>query len=72
MAVRNNVAFIRRQRGLTVTALARRAGLARQTIYSIERQPGYRPSANVMFALSQALNENIANLFWQEPDKAAV
>jgi DNA-binding XRE family transcriptional regulator len=72
MSIRNCVRLTRLRRRLSVTELHRRTGLTRQTIYAIERDNGYTPKADVMFRLSQALNEDVATLFWSEPERPRV
>lgn len=53
---------IREQRGLSVADLATKAGLARQTIYSIERDPEHKPGVDVIVKIAQALEVTVDEL----------
>ncbi|MEX2119899.1 MAG: helix-turn-helix transcriptional regulator [Pirellulales bacterium] len=54
------VQMLRRERGLTVDDLARRADIDRQEIIAMERDPGYRPSPLTLHKLSK---------FYQLPER---
>lgn len=60
---------LREQRGLTVAELATKAGLARQTIYSVEGDPGHKPSIDVMVKIAQALGVTVDELL--DPERVA-
>lgn len=62
----NRVRATRQQRGLTMLALARAAGISRQTLDWIERKPGHNPTAATMVRLAGALGVDWAELFWAE------
>jgi DNA-binding XRE family transcriptional regulator len=64
MRFRNRLREIRLARGLSAAELARRSGISRQTIFTIEANPDYAPRGLVQLALCQALNEE--RLFWVE------
>lgn len=69
MHERSRVTAAREQRGLTITELAARAGLTRQTIYSIETRPGHRPTLEVLRKIARALEVPIEELI--EPERVA-
>lgn len=61
---------------MTQRELARRSGLARQTILVLEQDRGYRPTGEVMVKLAEVLDLDLGSLFWTEtapePAQAAV
>lgn len=61
-AVRPHVAEIRNRRGLSVAELARRVGVSRQAIYSIE-DGTYIPNTAVALRLAETLNSTVEELF---------
>ena len=53
---------LRRERGLSQEALARAAGVSRQTIISIEKGR-YAPSLALAFTLAEIFDTNIESIF---------
>lgn len=70
--MRNRLQAEREARRVSITDLARRSGVSRQTIYSIESDPGYMPLGAVMARLATALGVEIGDLFTAEPAVEAV
>ena len=60
--VRNHLSAIRKSRGIGATELARRAGISRQTIYSIEAGT-YIPNTEVTLHLARELEVTVEELF---------
>lgn len=60
--VQNNLAARRRQRGISAAALAKAAGVTRQTIYAIEAG-SYIPNTAVALRLARALESSVEDLF---------
>lgn len=60
--VRNHLSAIRKSRGIGATELARRAGISRQTIYSIEAGT-YIPNTEVTLHLARELEVSVEELF---------
>lgn len=56
-----NVQLLREQRGLTLAGLARRAGVAKQTISKLELGTG-NPTVDTLYALAQALEVPLTRL----------
>ena len=71
MEVRNHLAAVRESRGLSAAALAKAAGVTRQTIYAIEAG-SYVPNTAVTLRLARALETSVEDLFAlaSEPDGA--
>ncbi len=69
--LRNRVRQKRQERGLSQRGLVDRASIARQTLVVLERDNGYEPTAAVMTALCDALDDTA--LFWwdQETEELA-
>ena len=63
----NRLRVARAERGISQSALARLAGVSRQTISSIETAE-YTPSALLAFKLAQVLDARVDGLFWLEGD----
>jgi DNA-binding XRE family transcriptional regulator len=58
--------YIREHRlhlGLSVTELARRADVARQTVHVLECNPSYIPTGSVLVRLATALAVQVVDLF---------
>lgn len=69
--IRNCVRQVRLRRRISVSELARRSGVSRGTVYNIERDDARRdPTGTAMFAIARALNEDVATLFWDDPQTA--
>lgn len=62
----SRVEAIREQRGLTRAQLATKAGLARQTIYSVECDPVHKPGVDVIVKIAQALDVTVDELLGTE------
>jgi len=60
--VRNQLARIRRERGLSAAALAHNTGVSRQTVYAIEAGD-YVPNTAVALRLAQTLESTVEALF---------
>jgi putative molybdopterin biosynthesis protein len=60
--IENNVAVLRRKRGLSAAWLAQTAGISRQTIYAIEAG-SYVPNTAVALRLARALETGVEDLF---------
>jgi molybdate-binding protein/DNA-binding XRE family transcriptional regulator len=60
--VRNRLAEIRRKRGVAAAALARQAGVSRQTVYAMEAGD-YVPNTAVALRLARALDVAVEDLF---------
>lgn len=59
--VARNVRILREQRGLTLAALARRAGLAKQTLSKLEQGMG-NPTVDTLFSIASALEVPVTRL----------
>lgn len=64
--IRNRLAEIRRGRGVAAAALAREAGVSRQTIHAIEAG-SFVPNTEVALKLARALEVAVEELFSLEP-----
>lgn len=62
MTVQNQLATLRRSRGLAAADLAKQAGISRQTIYAIEAGT-YVPNTEVTLRLARALEVSVEQLF---------
>ncbi len=65
--LRNRLRVARAERELSQEQLARRAGVTRQTISSIENEE-YVPSALLAFLLASRLGKPIGDVFYLEGD----
>lgn len=52
---------------LSQDALAKKAGVARQTINAVENGD-YNPTINLCVAICKALGKTLDDLFWEEED----
>ncbi len=68
--IRTHLQRIRKQSGLGATELAQRVGIARQTIYAIERG-SFVPNTAVALQLARALEVSVEDLFDLEPSVEA-
>lgn len=66
--IKNQLATIRRNRGVGATDLARQVGISRQTIYAIETG-AYVPNTEVTLKLARILEVSVEELFSLETDK---
>ena len=62
MPVENQLAAVRKRRGISAAELARKAGVSRQTIYAIEAGT-YVPNTEVTLRLARALEAGVEDLF---------
>lgn len=63
--IRNRIAERRAQAGLTQEELARRAGVTRQTIISLEKNR-YNPSLDLAFRVANILGASLPDIFsWE-------
>ena len=53
---------------LSQDALAKKVGVARQTINAVENGD-YNPTINLCVAICKALGKTLDELFWEEEDK---
>lgn len=60
--IANNLGTIRKLRGLSAAALAKLAGVSRQTIYAMERG-GFVPNTMVALKLARALESTVEEIF---------
>jgi len=67
--VRNRLAEIRRKRAIAASALAREAGVSRQTIYAMEAGD-YVPNTAVALRLARALEVTVEELFRLDSESA--
>jgi putative molybdopterin biosynthesis protein len=67
MEVRNNLALLRNERGISAAKLASLVGISRQTIYAIEAG-SYVPNTSVSLNLARVLNVTVEQLFELERD----
>src|SRR5581483_2961485 len=67
--IQNNLAAIRRRRGLSAIHLAAVAGVSRQTIYAMEAGT-YVPNTVVALRLARALDTTVEELFTLPGDAA--
>lgn len=65
--MKNNVRIVRLTQKLSQTDLAEKAGVSRQTIYSVE-QGRYIPSTVLALKISSILEKNIEELFELESE----
>jgi putative molybdopterin biosynthesis protein len=68
-SVHNRLAEIRQQRGIAAAALARQAGVSRQTVYAMESGT-YVPNTAVALRLARALETTVEELFRLDPEVA--
>ncbi|QDP41494.1 helix-turn-helix transcriptional regulator [Radiobacillus deserti] len=61
----NRVKEYRKQRSFTQIELAKKVGVARQTINLIENDK-YNPSLSLCIALAKELRTDLNQLFWEE------
>jgi putative transcriptional regulator len=70
--LRNRVREQRKALGLSQAELARRAGVSRQTVNKVERQPGYAVPKMVCVRLAGALAVEESWLFYEDPKPYSV
>lgn len=59
----NKLKEIREEKGIGISELARKAGVARQTIYNIEADPNRTIDSNTMEALAKGLDVKVSRIF---------
>lgn len=69
-SIENNLALIRRKRGLSAAHLAKLTGVSRQTVYAIEAG-SYVPNTVVALKLARALEAGVEDLFTLPEEKPA-
>ncbi len=65
--MRNRIKVFRAERNMTQEALARRVGVVRQTILSIENNR-YVPSLDLAFRIARVFNAHIEEVFQYEKE----
>src|SRR5580693_291742 len=70
METRTHLHQIRERRGISAAALAKLAGITRQTIYAVEAGD-YVPNTTVALQLARALEVQVEELFSLETESAA-
>ena len=70
MAVKNNLPLLRAKRGFAASALAKRIGVSRQTIYAMETG-AYVPNTLLALKLAQALDVKVEDIFHLEDAEPA-
>lgn len=58
----DNIRKLRNERGISLSALARAAGISKAYLSQIENEPDKKPSAEVVYRLAQALEVTMADL----------
>lgn len=71
MRLHNRGREIRLAKNLTVTEVARRAGVTRQTVLNVELRQDYNPSADTMRRYADAIGETLGDVFWTTPEAVA-
>ena len=61
--MKNILKEIREEKGMTISELARKANVTRQTIYNIETNENASVSSPVMEAIASALNVKASRIF---------
>lgn len=61
--MKNVLKETREDKGMTISELAKRSGVSRQTIYNIETNPNAAVSSVVMEAVSDALGVKASKIF---------
>jgi XRE family transcriptional regulator, regulator of sulfur utilization len=69
--VANNLRRVRVRRGLSLSAVARTAGISKSTLSELEQGKG-NPSIDTLWALAQALNITFSELFVDDGEPHAV
>ncbi|MDH5228668.1 MAG: helix-turn-helix transcriptional regulator [Gammaproteobacteria bacterium] len=68
MELENNLAYLRKQQGLTQDALAEKVAVTRQTIISIEKGR-FTPSTKLALLIARELNQPLESIFWLRPSE---
>lgn len=64
--MRNNVEYWRTRRGMSVSELARRSGVSRQTVIRLERDRGANTNMNTIVSMARALEVPVDDLFFAD------
>ena len=64
--MRNKVEYWRTRRGMSVSELARRSGISRQTVIRLERDKGANTNMNTIVSMARALEVPVDDLFFAE------
>lgn len=64
--MRNKVEYWRTRRGMSVSELARRSGISRQTVIRLERDRGANTNMNTIVSMARALEVPVDDLFFAE------
>ena len=59
----NNLKQVRKEKDISISELARRSGLCRQTIYNIEGDPNRNVDGKTMESLAAALGVQVSKIF---------
>ncbi|MUV36912.1 HTH-type transcriptional regulator SinR [Lentibacillus sp. JNUCC-1] len=60
---KNNISLIRKQKGYTLSELAKRAGVSKSYLSTIERNINQNPSFHIIQKIAVALNVDVNTLF---------
>jgi len=60
----NKLNEVRTNVGMSISELARRSKISRQTIYSIEKSERENISTLTMLSIAKALNKNVSDIFF--------
>ncbi len=64
--MRNKVEYWRTRRGMSVSELARRSGISRQTVIRLERDRGANTNINTIVSMARALEVPVDDLFFAD------
>lgn len=70
-AIGRNVRRLREERGISLSALARRAGISKAYLSQLENDPAKKPSAEIVYHLARALEVSMTELLGLEDGTAA-
>ena len=57
---------MRESKGMTTVALAKKSGVSRVTIWSLENDPDYTTTTKTLMKIANALETTIDNLFYAD------
>jgi putative transcriptional regulator len=64
--MKNKVEYWRTRRGMSVSELARRSGISRQTVIRLERDRGANTNMNTIVSMARALEVPVDDLFFAD------
>lgn len=64
--MRNKVEYWRTRRGMSVSELARRSGISRQTVIRLERDRDANTNMNTIVSMARALEVPVDDLFFAD------